>query len=252
MFGLTLIILGLMIFILVVFAALFKYTYLLLRGILDVIGVCTLIVYDYIFVTRKDKKTGYYQKQLLKNQLAKESKEKRMEKARKEVVIGAMNFVTKMRVSYPYANEELFQEAMYELPKETCRKSIEDYENLIRKSHIENLEKRSSSSTNSNSYSLVDLEDLDPIEVRKENPITMTLYQIKDDYVLWIFNSQTGENTLLQSKYYALIANYMITILELQQSLRKLKESVRSIQLENIFNVKKESLASSNNINKRF
>lgn len=248
MVGLTLIIFGFMLLVLVIFAGLLRYSYLLIKNIFELIGVCFYIIYDYIFVIRKDKKTGYYQKQLLRKQLEKESKEKNLEKARRDIVIGAMNFVTKMRASYPYADEGLFQEAMRELPKETCRKTMEDYEDLIKDSHNENLENRSFSSL-SNTYSLVDLEDLDPIEVRSEKPITMTLYQIEDDYVIWVFNSQTNENTLLQSKDYLLIANYMVTILELQQNLRKLKESVRSIQLENIFNVKKESASNYNNIN---
>lgn len=228
-----LVLIGMLIF----FVGLIIFGFSLIKGAVNLLALLWYIITD-IPMLFKHRKSQYFIEETRKKVEEQQNIEQMQENARRQIVLGAMNFVTKMRVMYPLADEKYFKEAYDMLPKPSCELTPKDYEKIIAESHQVNLKKQKTVRSANKMFTLADLDNKTPIEVRQENPIIMKLYKINDQYVLWVNNMNNKENSLFQSEDYALMANYMLSVVELQQQLHHAKISVVASQLEDIFNEK--------------
>lgn len=213
----------------------------LIKAVINILALMWYAFYDLMFVIPKHRKSEFFLEKTRKEVEAQYDREVAEENVRRTHVMGAMNFVTKMRVLYPLADENLFREAYENLPKESCYITPNEYEKMISESHKKNLvNQQDSKNTTTKIYTLADLDNRNPIETRTEYPITMSLYKINNDYVLLVDNVSVNEKSLFQSEDYSLMANYMMSVVELQQKLHESKISVVATQLEDIFNDKQQ------------
>jgi hypothetical protein len=221
----------------------------LIKKLIYFLAMLWYSIYNALFVNSKHKNSEYMIKKTMKEQEKKFNKEKAEEEELRKIIVGTMQFISKMRVTYPLADEQLFEQAKENLPKNDHFITPKQYESMFAESHKNNLIKQQLKTEKRNKYNLSDLDGLEPIESKYEYPISLKLYKINDDFVLHVNNVELKEQNLFQTKNYDLMLSYMVKVVTVQQQLHQAKTSIRSTQLEDIFNgefyietVKRDSL----------
>lgn len=193
--------------------------------------------YRYKKITKQVHNSDVYKKRKLEEKILKEEKENKHQeqilKQQNKIVKAGLNKVRNLRIRYPFANEELFQYFLKKFPSY----SVDDLniiENNIKKSHIEN--EKIVDKNKKRNYTLNDLDNYEPLEIHRENPLVMKIYKINIDYILYIRDIDTNNIQLLQSKDYLVICTAINEILKKQKKLKKIKKSIKSENVEVLFN----------------
>lgn len=199
--------------------------------------VCYVLfkLHYYFKVEKKIGKRKRYSSYLFGG-LDEEKKRQMREYERQQVYKGLMLFISELKAKYPRADKELFDRIEAEFLESTSLEPFKEYEELVKQSHIQNINKNKV--TKSKVYTLKDLDNVKPIERKEEIPILLELYEINDDFILKVVNTSTNECNLFQTQNYPLIRRYMDRILKDQQTLLLHKQKVKSISLEDFFNEK--------------
>ncbi|MFW6008234.1 MAG: hypothetical protein ACOCP8_03115 [archaeon] len=165
-----------------------------------------------------------------------ENKHKEQILAKQNRIIEAgLSRTRELRIRFPLANEELFKTYLKKFPTYSIDE-IENIEDEIKASHLNNEIKFTSNPPKKKNYTLNDLNDKEPLEEYKEKPLIMRIYKINSDYLLYIRDLDRDEVQLLQSKDYLVLSRTIIRILDKQKILKRIKSKVKAKEINSIFN----------------
>jgi hypothetical protein len=202
------------------------------------IGFLTVEIYTYFFVTKQLQESGALEARELEKRLE-EAEEKEADQQHKlaqqnRIVQAGLINLNQLRIKYPYAEEELFQTFIKKFASYSVAE-IKQMEEQIKKSHIANELKYATSFQDEYKYTLADVNGLEPMDEKCEDPLVMKVYKVKSDYILHIKDKDANSHSLLQSKDYMAIAKMMVVVVDRMRELRQQKKNIQSMNLNILF-----------------
>lgn len=209
-----------------------------LRAFVILIWDIFLSCYRSMVVEPKLNENDFMENKLLEKRLEEAAQQQRHDDEilgqHNRIIRAALNSVNEMRMRYPYAEELLYEEYQRRFPSASVGQ-LREFEDKIRESHLRREMDYSVRGKTNTSYTLADLNGLNPIEQKREDPLVMKIFKINSDYLLQTNNIDTGEQCLLQSKDYFTIIRTQVKILESQNKLREAKKNIKSQEVHEIF-----------------
>lgn len=201
--------------------------------------------YKYLFVERPLEKSGYLERKRMEQEMVNAEKEQRHKEQilnqQNRIIQAGLNNVREFRVRYPYADEYLFDHFLRKFP-EASVDEIKEFENKIRESHLKNELRNSIDIQPQITYTMADLNGVEPLEVYREEPLLLKIYKMNCDYLLLIQNLDEQSCQLIQSKDYLVIARLIAKIFEKQKQLKVYKMTIKAEQIDELNNIVSESV----------
>lgn len=149
-----------------------------------------------------------------------------------EIATAAINKTNRLRIKYPFANEDLFKLYLSRFPF-ALQDELEEIEKSIKNSNELNYKV---ADTSQKTFTMKDIENIEPIEQYRENPIVVKLYKIDNiNYVIYVRDLDNGYVSLLNSNDYIVITKTINMILNKQKQLAIRKEKISSTEIVNIY-----------------
>jgi len=166
------------------------------------------LLFEEIFVFRKQRKNGFLQKKELSEKIQQEEiKERNNNKVLQEenkILNACLNKVRELRLKYSRADEDLFQKYIKRFPFDSVG-DLGLIEQEIIDSHCskerKNIEKY---------YSVEELKDLIPIEEYKHVSFVFKVFKIGEDYILYFRDMDSNNIQLFQSQEYKIVFEKMV------------------------------------------
>lgn len=212
--------------------------WLTIKTILDIIYWSIVNLYRYKYVDKPLKEKGFIEQKQFEARLIEAEKQNKHKdqilNQQNRIMQAALNATRELRVKYPYADEELFQTFLTRFNLYSMDE-IKGMENKVRKNHLENEVKLSINFQPEVQYTLADINGLEAIEERREDPIVMRVYKIGIDYILYVKNIDNNVRYLAQTRDYFVTARMMIKIIEQQSKLKIEKSTMKAEDLNKIY-----------------
>lgn len=194
-------------------------------------------IYSACVLAKLDR-SGFTENKLLEERLEEAAKQNKHNDQilgqHNRIIKAAMIALNEMRIKYPYSDESLFKEYQQKFSSASV-KQLQDIEEKIRASHTRNEINYSVNGRTCRQYTLADINGLEPLEERREDPIIMRIYKIDTDYILHIKDIDINGNYLLQSKDYFVIVRVQLKVAETQKELYAMKRNIQAHQINDIF-----------------
>lgn len=160
-----------------------------------------------------------------------ESKNRNILNKQNEMATAAINYTNKLRVQYPFANEDLFDLYLSRYAF-ALKDELQEIEQNIKNSNELNYRVADTFTKN---FSMKDIEDMEPVEQYRENPILVRLYKMDNiNYVIYVRDLDNGYVSLLNSNDYIIITKTINMILNRQKQLAIVKQKISSTEIQGI------------------
>jgi len=157
-----------------------SYIWNLLKTILTTLGWTVAQIWKHYKVDVPMQKNGFLEKKKLEERMIAAERELRYKnqvlEEQNKIVTAGLRKVRELRAKYTYADEYLFGLLLRKFPVMSISE-IEQMEDEIKASHISNELINSIDTIPNKSYTLADINGLEPLEEDREDPIVVRIYK---------------------------------------------------------------------------